>query len=60
MSILHYPVSEEFVHPSSDERCKRNLIEDLKQGVELIFQFKKDLNTLHPVARENIIRMLTF
>ena len=45
-------------HKEYDERCKRDIQQDLKSGIDLLFDFKNLLSKLHPGASESIIRMV--
>lgn len=65
MSIL-YPCYKNPVQYEGDdqeqinfqEREKRDLFEDMHNGIELIREFKKRLNELHPSATNYIIRLM--
>ena len=66
MSILNYnliPVdsmkTECVRNPSTEDRWERNIREDIKQGMDLIFEFKEKLNKLHPLAQEVLVGMLS-
>lgn len=45
-------------HKEYEERCKRDIQQDLKSGIDLLFDFKKQLSKLHPGASESLIRMV--
>ncbi len=37
----------------------RSALDDLKQGLDLIFDLKSKIDLLHPVAAETLIRLLS-
>jgi hypothetical protein len=46
------------MHKEYEERCKRDIQQDLKSGIDLLFDFKKQLSKLHPGASESLLRMV--
>jgi len=61
MSILHYRVGSDSVQVCNDreaERHSRDALGDLKHGLDLVFELKSQLDKMHPVAAETLIRML--
>jgi hypothetical protein len=68
MSILHYQMNNPMrdsacigLAPSQgihEERLKRNPAQDLKEGIDLVFEFKAKLDKMHPIATETLIRLL--
>ena len=64
MSILHYlPVYNDKTRPSpgeEDARYQRDALGDLKHGLDLIFDLKRELDKLHPIANETLIRMCAY
>lgn len=63
MSILHYNFNlSEYLcppEPIHDTRFERNALGDLKHGLDLIFALKTELDKLHPIASETLVRMLS-
>lgn len=66
MSILHYNMEPRMqisdCMPSEskiDDRYSRNALGDLKHGLDLVFELKSELDKMHPIAAETLIRMLT-
>lgn len=41
-----------------EDRYARNECEDLKKGIEYLYEFREKLSKLHPVAMEAIDQML--
>lgn len=66
MSILHYNMGPR-LQPSEcmpnenhvDKRWERDALGDLKHGLDLIFGLKSELDKLHPLASETLIRLLS-
>lgn len=66
MSLLHWNlnigrdacVSDS--HGNQDKSYERDPVGDIKHGVDLIMQLKIEIEKLHPLARETVIRMLSF
>jgi len=62
MSILHYRIGgyeESCLRESkADTRFERDALGDLKHGLDLIFELKTQLDKLHPLASETLIRLL--
>ena len=44
---------------NADERYYRSIQDDIKEGIDHVFQLKMEIAKLHPVARETLVRMLT-
>jgi hypothetical protein len=42
-----------------DTRFERDTLGDLKHGLDLIFELKTQLDKLHPIASETLIRLLS-
>jgi hypothetical protein len=66
MSILHYNlgpslrVSDCIPNDSQiDGRYERDALGDLKHGLDLIFELKAEIDKLHPLASETLIRLLS-
>ncbi len=63
MNILHYRVGsihDALRHDSElDKRHERDALGDLKHGLDLIFELKSELDKLHPIAAETLIRLLS-
>lgn len=65
MSILHYKMgprlrAEECMpNEQADKRWERDALGDLKHGLDLIFELKSQLDKLHPIAAETLIRLLS-
>jgi hypothetical protein len=62
MSILNY----QYMNPMTneplervDKRWERDALGDLKHGLDLIFALKQELEKLHPIAAETLIRLLS-
>lgn len=67
MSILHHmncfsrqPAESLNFDDHMSELYKRDLESDLKHGVEMIFEFKNKIEKFHPLARETIIKMMSY
>lgn len=74
MSILHFEINHNEAVPAltCDEqhakkmhelymqRQKRNLREDMETVVEMIFNFKEKMDSLHPVASDMCRKMMTY
>jgi len=66
MSILHYQMGNQIrdtacigVAPAiPDERMKRDPASDLKDGIDLVFKLKAQIDKFHPIATETLIRLL--
>ena len=60
MSILHYRVggNTQEAREKEDMRYSRDALGDLKHGLDLVFELKSQLDKMHPVAAETLIRML--
>lgn len=64
MSLLHYNMnySEMGCIGSApgvqDERMKRDPAQDLKEGIDLVFEFKAKIDKMHPMATQTLIRLL--
>ena len=63
MSILNYfpglTQHHKLNNGDEDSRYSRDALGDLKHGMDLIFAFKKELDGLHPIAAETLIRLLS-
>lgn len=62
MSILHYfprPSTEQPGHLAADDRFTRDPLDDLKHGLDLVFELKEKIDALHPIATETLIRLLS-
>jgi hypothetical protein len=66
MSILHYNMGPRLrtsdCIPSenqADKRYERDALGDLKHGLDLIFELKAELDKLHPISSETLIRLLS-
>lgn len=62
MSILHYRMGSTDSQVCTDKeqaRYQRDALGDLKHGLDLIFELKAQLDTLHPIASETLIRLLS-
>jgi hypothetical protein len=67
MSILNYnlnpsmPFEQSCNQPlqASVDNWSREPLGDLKHGLDLIFELKKELDKLHPIASETLIRLLS-
>lgn len=60
MSILHYQLGQGCANQIINEaRYERDALVDLKHGMDLIFEFKSELDKLHPIATETLTRMLS-
>jgi hypothetical protein len=42
-----------------DKRYERDALGDLKHGLDLVFELKAELDKLHPLASETLIRLLS-
>lgn len=65
MSILHcnmeQRVETDMNMPNKlNDRYSRDALGDLKHGLDLIFKLKSELDIMHPIAAESLIRMLTY
>lgn len=64
MGILNYYTGpqrfEECVATNTDERFSRDALGDLKHGLDLLFELKREFDKLHPMASETLIRLLSF
>jgi hypothetical protein len=65
MSILHFRFgnqlrddSRAFPH-EADSLYERDALGDLKHGLDLIFSLKTELDKLHPIAADTLIRLLS-
>lgn len=59
MSLLNFHiVSSETGSLEKIDRFERDALGDLKHGLDLIFELKKELDKMHPIASETLIRML--
>ena len=60
MSIMHYISNEGHANEQvqADDRQNRNPLNDLKQGLDLIFELKSHLDRFHPIATATLIRLL--
>jgi hypothetical protein len=45
-------------HKDYENRCKRDIQEDMKSAIDLVFDFKRELAKFHPGASECILRMI--
>lgn len=63
MSILHYgafgPRLADCAQVAPDTRYERDALGDLKHGLDLVFELKAQLDKLHPIATETLIRLLS-
>ncbi|CAB4151187.1 hypothetical protein UFOVP685_18 [uncultured Caudovirales phage] len=64
MSILHHYMGPRLSDPTSiqdgkNQRYERDALGDLKHGLDLIFELKAELDALHPMATETLIRLLS-
>ena len=64
MSILHSyfgPTLRDSacVHNEPNKRYERDALGDLKHGLDLIFELKAELDKLHPLASDTLIRLLS-
>lgn len=61
MSILHYRTNYEsqVCREGEDTRYSRDALGDLKHGLDLVFELKSQLDKMHPIAAETLIRMLS-
>jgi hypothetical protein len=64
MSILHAYMGPrlrdmECAQVRPDERYERDALGDLKHGLDLVFALKAELDKLHPLASETLIRLLS-
>ena len=64
MSILHFRFGPQlresrpaFEH-EADSLYERDALGDLKHGLDLIFNLKSELDKLHPIAADTLIRLL--
>ncbi len=64
MSLIHYSSQTHGsacvgIAPSQpDDRYKRDPVNDLKEGIDLVFELKAKLDKFHPIARETLIRLM--
>lgn len=66
MSILHYQMSNQardtacigLAPGKPDERFQRDPASDLKDGIDLVFKLKAQIDKFHPIATETLIRLL--
>lgn len=63
MSILHYRLNTngpatDVRESQVDDRYSRDALGDLKHGLDLVFELKTQLDKMHPIAAETLIRML--
>lgn len=49
---------EKLQHCAPDDRWNRNIREDLKMGIDAIYQLKERLDLLHPLAKESLIKLI--
>jgi hypothetical protein len=42
----------------SEDKWQRNEIEDMKKGIEFLYEFKEKLSKLHPIVSDAIETML--
>lgn len=42
-----------------DERYKRDVTRDIKDGIDMLFEFKRTIDKFHPTATDILIRMIT-
>jgi hypothetical protein len=61
MSILHYRMNNEsqLCREGEDLRYQRDALGDLKHGLDLVFDLKTQIDKLHPIAAETLIRLLS-
>lgn len=61
MSILHYRMNNEsqVCREGEDLRYSRDALGDLKHGLDLVFELKAQIDKLHPIAAETLIRLLS-
>lgn len=64
MSLLHYNLNAGHYANSPqtnecDVRYERDIIGDLKHGLDLVFELKKKIDALHPIASETLVRLLS-
>lgn len=60
MSILNYQFGSGLKDRLTEEkRYDRDVLGDLKHGLDLIFELKSNLDMLHPMASETLIRLLS-
>lgn len=62
MSILNYlsSTTTSGPQPIDDQRYMRSALEDMKHGLDLVFELKLKLDSLHPIAAEAVIRLLVY
>lgn len=67
MSLLHWNLDRGCDAPvvrdgcgNDDKRFERDPIGDIKHGIDLVMQLKGELEKLHPLARETVIRMMNY
>lgn len=46
------------MYPNEPRRYERNEMEDLKKGIEHLYEFKEKLSKLHPIVIDIIEKML--
>lgn len=52
-------MSAQCAMPSPDDRWNRNMQEDMKEAIDLVFKFKASLDKLHPECLTIIERMIS-
>ena len=57
MSDMNAPM--QCVAPKPDDRWSRNMQEDMKEAIDLVFKFKASLDKLHPECLTIIERMIS-
>lgn len=62
MSILQYRMGNEAQVCADKEqaRYERDALGDLKHGLDLVFDLIAQINKLHPMAAETLIRLLSY
>ncbi len=60
MNLLHYRTNHDTqVGRDIEElRYSRDALGDLKHGLDLVFELKSQLDKMHPIAAETLIRMI--
>lgn len=61
MSILHYRINTESAQlckDAEDTRYIRDALGDLKHGLDLVFELNTQIDKLHQIAAETLIRLL--
>jgi hypothetical protein len=61
MSILHNHTKQKDLYErlEVDDREERDVLTDLKDGLDLIFNLKENLERLHPIATDTLITLLS-